>query len=192
VGGSLSGDYGELVGSALRAVAQLHSDTSRLLVDCEKHIGEGRKSIFGNWVTQDLTYNMRAEQWMAEGVFLYYPAGERSVDAITISFLEGSLKEPMFLIARIQYAGPENASTEEDEFALVKSLCKGWDLWYLYFRGEPLLNEVIEYRNAEKGRIELARAIAVPLYSIGSIEDVIQLRDRLCSKEAQGPHSAMA
>lgn len=188
----MSENYGELVGGALRAVAQLHSDTSRLLVDCEKRIGDGRKSIFGNWVTQDLTYNLRAQQWMAQGVFLYYPAGERSVDAITVSFLQDYSREPMFLIARIQYAGPENASTEEDEFAVVKSLCKGWDLWYLYFRGERLVNEVIEYRNAEKGRIELARAIAVPLYSIGSIEDVIQLRNRLCSEEGQAALSAMA
>jgi hypothetical protein len=187
----VSDNYGELIGGAIRAVAQLHNDTSRLLVDCEKRIGDGRKSIFGNWVTQDLTYNLRAERWMAEGVFLYYLAGERLADAITVTFLEKSLTEPMFLIARIRYADSEKTATEEDEFARVKSLCKGWDLWYLYFRGERLVDHVMEYRDAEKGRIESAKAIAVPLYSIRSIEDVVELRNRLCADE-ENADAAMA
>ena len=29
---------------ALKAVIKMHSDTSKLLIDCDKHIGAGRKS----------------------------------------------------------------------------------------------------------------------------------------------------
>jgi hypothetical protein len=189
--GKLTENYGELITGAMRAVAQMHSDTSRLLIDCDKHIARGRGSIFGNYATRDLTYNVRAAQWMADGVFRYYLAGSRNVEGVTVAFREDGATEPIFMIAQINYTGPATDVASDEQMAAVKSVCREWDIWHLFFNGSREMNKVIEYKDAEKGRIESARLIAVPLYSIRAIEDVIELGNRLCAGE-QGAASVAA
>jgi hypothetical protein len=170
-------EYGILINGAIRAVIRMHGDTSRLLLDCDKAIGKGRPSVFGSTATKELTYSVQAECWMASAVFRYYLAGSNRVEAVTVSFWEGSTPEPMFLLSQIQYRG-DNAL--KDELAGIKGTCDGWDVWRLYFKwGERTPDVVLTYDNVDGGRIESACLIAVPLYSINSIDQVVALNNRL-------------
>jgi hypothetical protein len=170
-------EYGALINDAVRAVAGMHGDTSKLLLDCDKHIGKGRTSVFGNFATKELTYAVQAEYWMACGVFRFYVAGSNRVEAVTVSFWEESAAEPMFLLAEIQYRCD---SAAEDGLTVIKEICDGWDAWYLYFDwGQRTPDVVLTYENVDDGRIESARLIAVPLFSIASIDQVVALRNRL-------------
>jgi hypothetical protein len=127
---------------------------------------------------------------MAEGVYHYYLVGAGLVDCITVVFFRASPPpdpcsgiEPLLLAARIQYAG----SRLGDDSASLKAICKEWDTYYLYFDwGEcRALGELLSYEKVQDGRIAWARLIAVPLFSIGSIEEVCQLMDRVRGEQAQ-------
>jgi len=67
----VTSDYGRQIMIALNAVRQLHSDTTRLLVDFGKKMGADWYSVFGNFATRELTYSVNTEFWMAEGVYRY-------------------------------------------------------------------------------------------------------------------------
>ena len=56
-------------------------------------------------------------------------------------------------------------------------------MWPLYFSwGEAKkLDEVVSYNGVDKGRIELAQLVAVPLFSITRIEDVTALMERVAT-----------
>jgi hypothetical protein len=175
----MDSDYGTQLGQALRAVARLHADTSKLLVDCDKYIGNGRKSLFGNYVTRDLTYNVKADFWMPEGVYRHYDAGGTVVDSITVTFFvplgagdPEIARQPLFQVGRTEY-NLANAGKGGD----LKSVCDPWDLWWLFFKGgpKPELGRVLECADAEKGRIVRSHYIAVPLVSVSSIEDATML-----------------
>jgi hypothetical protein len=47
-------EYGRLIDNAVRAVAQMHGDTSKLLVDCDKRIGRGRSSVLAAMLPRTL------------------------------------------------------------------------------------------------------------------------------------------
>ena len=161
-------EYGSKIAGALKAVVQMHSDTSKLLVDCDKHVGKGRSSVFGSYATKELTYNFQAKYWMAEAVYRYYQAGPSVVDGVTVAFFDAEAPiEPVLLVARIHYS--TNAKPKE------------WDIWNLYFAWDESekSGEVYLYAEADEGRIEWARLIAVPLFSIRRIEDVVELMDRV-------------
>lgn len=86
-----------------------------------------------------------------------------------IARMHKDTREPMFLLAQIRYSG--NSPAKE-----VKAVCKEWDVWNLYFKWGERRPEVIqEYENIDGGRIERAQLISVPLFSIGSIEQVTAL-----------------
>lgn len=175
-------EYGQKIAGALKAIITLHSDTSKLLCDCDKHIGKDRDSVFANYATRDLTYHVRASFWMAEGVYRYYDAGPRLVDGVTVTFFNREAEtEPLLKIARIQYSdtSPANGSDSKDEG--LRAFCKEWDIWSLFFRftEERRLGEILTFADADNGRIAWARLIAVPLFSIGRIEDVIELVGRV-------------
>src|SRR5580700_7523452 len=105
-------DYGALINGAVRAIVKMHGDTSKLLIDCDKRIGKGRTSVFGNSATRDLKYNVLAEYWMAQAVYRYYLISPNYVESVTVSFWEESTAEPMFLLAQIQYAS--NVALEDE------------------------------------------------------------------------------
>lgn len=58
-----------------------------------------------------------------------------------------------------------------------------WDLWYAYFKWSDrrVVDEVLVPAPQTKGRIEWAKVIAVPLYSVQSIDHVLQLLERVRS-----------
>lgn len=173
----MADEYGSRMNGAVHAVAQMHSDTSKLLIDCDRYVGKGRTSLFGNNATKDLTYSVQAECWMAYAVYRFYLTGRCQVDGVTVVFREKSIAEPMFLLSDIQY---RRDSAVEDELAATREVCDVWDLWSLYFEwGERTPEVVIKYGSLAGGRIESARLIAVPLYSISSIENVVDLAERL-------------
>ncbi len=163
-------DYGLQIGQALKAVARLHADTSKLLLDCDKHIGKRRRSVFGSFVTRDLTYNVKADFWMPEGVYRFYDAGSLMVDALTVTFFmpersgdPEAVPQSILTVGRIQYA--DSARTKGGD---VKSVCDPWDLWLAFFRGgsKPQFQTILEGADLADGRIAWACWIAVPLVSI--------------------------
>jgi hypothetical protein len=170
-------EQGQNIARALKAIAQLHSDTSRLLLDCDKYVGTGRPSVFGNYATRDLTYHVRAPWWMAEAVYRYYESDPQTADAVTVTFFSSSEEfEPLLLVGRIHYA-----KTSQGEVNALRQTCKEWDLWRLYFRSgvKQELGQVLEYNDMEEHRIAWARLLAVPLFSIHRIEDVCTLMSRV-------------
>ena len=81
-------EQGRNIASALMAVRNLHGDCGRLLRDCDKFIGRGRPSVFGSFVTKDLTYSVNSALWMAEGLYRYYDSGSLQVDGIGITLFK--------------------------------------------------------------------------------------------------------
>jgi hypothetical protein len=67
---------------------------------------------------------------MAEGVyqFYYHKPQPATVRGVTISFTEAKSEEPLLLVGEIEYAGNPTD---------VKSVCKEWDLWGVYFDWNP-------------------------------------------------------
>jgi hypothetical protein len=163
-------DYGKRINAALRAVEQMHSDCSRLLLDFDR-VMEGWKPIYGNFATRDLTYNVRAQRWMAEGVYrLYSHASLPSVvRGLTICFIGPDVEEPVLLVAEIKYSDSESE---------IKTICREWDMWQVYFdwAGERTNDKVISVANPDSDkRIRSALLVAKPLYSINSLDEVTEL-----------------
>jgi hypothetical protein len=167
-------EYGVKVGAALKAVLQLHTDTSKLLVDFDKKMS-GYSSVFGNFATSELTYHVRAEGWMASGVYRYYTKDKMPglVDGIMVCFLDSRLEEPMLLVAELKYHLESGAD--------IRQVCKPWDIWYLYFDWSSSTGdqEIIANADTDHGRIEWSKVKAVPLYTIHQIEDVKEILDEV-------------
>ena len=166
----MSEDYGKQINVALRAVEQMHSDCSRLLLEFDRKM-EGWKPIFGNYATRDLTYNVRAQRWMAEGVYRLYSNNAYSsmLHGLTISFIEANTDQPLLLVAEVRYA---------DKSSDIKTVCREWDLWGIFFDWgvQRNYNEVLSFTSIDPDkRIESARLIAKPLYSVKSVDEVAEL-----------------
>lgn len=165
----------------------MHSATSKLLQDFDKHAAWPSVSVFQNTATKDLTYATSAQYWMPEGVFRYLSCKDhpRLVEAITVCFLDDELEEPILLIGRLEYA--------EDPLQ-TRAMCDGWDLWFLYFpiragweHGVAAKCEVPADRAA---RILNATMISVPLYSITRTADVEGLLRGVRAISSHSPESA--
>jgi hypothetical protein len=170
----VSTEYGEKVASALRAVYQLHSDTSRLLVDSDnKRVGMGWTSVFGTVATSSISTTLRAECWMAEGVYRYYtkPPALDLVEGLLVSFFhfQEKSKEPVLAVAQIKYRAAAGSP--------IKDVCRAWDIWELYYKWNERqdLEKAIIFGPQDNGRIEWSKLLAVPLYSIKRVEDTEQL-----------------
>jgi len=165
-------EYGLKVGLALRAICQLHSDTSKLLVDFDKRqLRPNWYSVFENFATRDLTYHVKADFWMAEGVYRYYANDSipGNVEGLTVCFFNQvfpQYDEPLLLLAHIKYRFDQNLQ--------IKQVCDPWDIWKLFFdfRDDRALDEILYAQNAGSGRIAFASLLAVPLYGIRNLEDV--------------------
>ncbi len=174
--------YGIKVQNAINAVQQLHTDTSKLLQQCDDTIGEGKDSVFGSYATKDRTYSYNAKMWMAYGVYRYYSTPARPgrassqhglVDAVTAVFVpddEQNIPEPLFIVGQIEY---------QDQG------WDGWDLWSGFFDwngNKQELNKVIHPKELDKeimARIKNMKLIAVPLYQIKKIDKVEKLMKRV-------------
>lgn len=173
-------EYGERIGHAVMAVRQMHSDVSRLLQDCDGTIGKGKPSLFGNSVTRELTYQLRATEWMAQGVYRYWDASEELpglVVAVTVAFFfsQPNLpKEPVLILGQLKYAVETDGS--------AKGICKEWDLWEAFSRlpqEHRKLGVVLSAAYENPSHVEWAKLTAVPLYEIASMNDVQALLERV-------------
>jgi hypothetical protein len=174
-------EQGQKIAGALKAIIRMHSDTSKLLIDCDKHIGRNRKSIFGSYATRELTWNVQADYWMAHSVYRYYEEGPSLVDGVHITFFHaGREMEPVLKVARIAYKPG------------VSEPFDSWDIWWLYFEHleQKELGSVLECADADEGRIAWARLIAVPLFSIARIEDVTVLMNRVIASSTRSNRHA--
>ena len=165
--------YGRQVGTALRAVLQLHSDTSRLLVDCDR-IFKG-ESIFGNNATRELTYHVSARSWMAGGVYRFYrdPSDPRIAWGVTVCFIDNGnvddLPEPTLIVGRIEYAMTDNKPAD----------CKCWDLWNQYEKSDGFESVQMISNPDDDQRMERIWFQSGPLYSVNSIEDIEGIKKKI-------------
>jgi len=114
-------DYGKKMGHAIMAVAKMHGQVSQLFSDCDSLFPD-YESVFANIATRDLTYNVRADHWMADGVFRYWFQSGHSVPAITAIFYHDGQEEPLLLVGCIDYTDVNSQN--------LKERCNSWDLWW--------------------------------------------------------------
>ena len=169
-------DYGPKMGLALKAVATMHSQVSRLLSDCDGLFPD-YESVFGNYATSELTYHVKADFWMAEGVYRYWFQQGQSLLGLMAMFhgREGKPEQPLFVVGRIDYIDITSQN--------VKQRCNGWHLWRAmtdWAPQPPRLGEVIDLSDPNsEGTIQNMRLIAVPLFQIENLDDVRMLFGRL-------------
>lgn len=169
----MSESYGKKIAMALRAVRQLHGDTSKLLVDYDKtRIAEGCYSVFKN-VTQELSYSVNAPYWMAQYVYRYYAKKSTPglVEGLTVCFFRENIDEPILATAQIQY-----------RLAGDTLPCDAWDIWYLFFEppGEcKPLGKVHTCHRFVRDTVDWGKVLASPLFSIRRIEDVEQMLEQV-------------
>ena len=162
-------DYGKKMGQALKAVATMHSQVSQLLSDCDSLFPD-YESVFGNIVTSELTRHVKANFWMAEGVYRYWFRQGQSLLGVTAMFheWEAKLEQPLFVVGCIDYLDITSQN--------VKQRCTGWHLWWAvmdWAPQPPRLGEVIDLSDPDgKGAIQNMRLIAVPLFQIENLDDV--------------------
>src|ERR1700683_4442669 len=89
----MNDEYGKKMSVALAAVRRMHKDVSKLLVDADRTIGQGKKSIFEKAATSGLSKKFDTPNWMARFSYrYYYSAAEKTdsvlVDAITVWFFD--------------------------------------------------------------------------------------------------------
>ena len=174
----MSEQYGKRVGQALRAVHQLHSDSSRLLLDMDRAM-HGWKSVYDSTVTNDIPYTTGKDRYMAEGLFRHYYQNQEMnfVVALNLCFFDSedpTLDEPILVAAELNY----------DSQSTAKDTSRAWDPWNAFFIwGErPKLHDVFVVTSPESFEREVAgNAIAVPLYDVTSTDYVKGLLANICT-----------
>ncbi len=190
--GDVTDDYGRRVGMALKAVRQLHADASRLLLDCDGTIGKGLQVCpKGNVVTGDMS-TVVGGTWMAEGAYRYYAAPTDNepgrVDGVCLCFIGEAVAadEPVLIVGQVDYRLPEGQD--------IQKVWSAWDLWFLFTDncqdrtyGHVLSAGPITWKKENK-TFDGFRLIAVPLYSIMSMGDIVVLMDKVrAATPAAGP-----
>jgi len=169
-------DYGKKMGQALKAVATMHSQVSQLLSDCDGLFPD-YEPVFGNIVTSMLTWHLKADFWMARGVYRYWFLQGKAVPGVTAVFRSRvvELEEPLFIVGCIDY--PDITSQN------IKQRCDGWHLWAAlrdWAPKPPPLSEVINLSDPDgKGTMRNIKLIAVPLFQIENLNDVSTLFKRI-------------
>lgn len=155
--------WGVQMARALRAVREMHSDASRLLLDLDRGL-LGYKSVYGSFATMDLSYDIKRGMFMAEGLLRHWveSSAKDTVVAVNIAFWDETAKiiEPMFIAAKLLYLEPVPTTPDRS---------KAWDPWsaYLSWTTDRKPWELLEAAPPQK-RADLLRVVtfAVPLSSI--------------------------
>ena len=189
-----STNYGKKIGQAIDAIRKMHAQVSQLMVDCDG-LFQDYSSVFGSYATRELTYNVRAESWMADGVYRYWYRTDGPVIAITVIFFRPDNKvqreEPLLIVGQIDY--------NEFDPKHPKEKCSEWDLWWSLtdWGTQPFcldqIREIIKPDDKQLDRITRVVAIAVPLFSIENFADVKELFHRIeigNKTTKQGKHSS--
>ena len=176
-------DCGPRIYEALKAVAAMHRDTSRLLVDCDQLFSDSTP-VFGNYATADLSYHVGAEVWMAEGVYRFWRRkSEETVSGVTAILYDRKqrIEQPLFVVGQLSYV----AGGEEE----MSKICNRWDLWNAVLEWPPQLpelNAMHTLASPKEHRECLGKIIfeVAPLYSIDSLEAVREMF-RHCGVDTQ-------
>jgi hypothetical protein len=164
-------DYGRQIGQAFAAIRQLHHDVNRLLTDVAAKLGDGRTN--GTSVITGTSWLLnQPAKWMPHYLTLTSAGGTLSpgeVELVTVSFSEegAHLKEPHLILGRVRYKVPPDV--------------KLWDLGPACFVwGAPLEPGVVKrVTPPSPDRIECVTFVAVPLFDITSVDDVLTLMERV-------------
>jgi hypothetical protein len=118
---------------------------------------------------------------MPDGVYRYLSCKSEPtlIEAAMVCFVSPRLEEPALILARLKY---------QDTEAGLRTVCKEWDLWYLFFDwnqgwedGKPMNCSV---PTPDNDRIQWVRAVHVPLYSVTSMDMIRDYLERLRSHSA--------
>src|ERR1035438_3203857 len=176
----MNDDYGPNLGKALQAVHQMHVDVAKLMLMLDKELG--RKSILVR-ITDQAKFSVNRDIWMPEGMHRIYavPQIPGRVEGITTVFLDlhgEPVTEPLLLVGQAQFDCP----IAEDLKSTLMENENVWCLWTGYLRWQ----EEHEYGNVVRidapptddetdKKLRWVQVIAVPLYSISSVRDVMKL-----------------
>ena len=151
--------------AALKAVRQMHADSSRLLLDLDRAM-VGYKPVYGSVATMDLSYDIKRGAYMSEGLLRHWVRHSEPNQVIAVNLVfwddNANVEEPLFIAAKLLYA--ESLSNTPDRN-------KAWDPWYAYLNWMPkrMVGIVTEGKPHAK-RTDLLRVASVgaPLASISS------------------------
>jgi hypothetical protein len=185
--GDVSDDYGQRVGMALKAVRQLHEDASRLLSDCDRVLAKGKRVCTRTYAATGGMSSLLNGSWMAKGAYRCYAAAPDKqpglVEAVCLCFFGEIVArdEPLLIAGQISY--------RLDAGQGLADVCDGWDLWYLFANDCPerrydevLWSGPLTWQEGGKS-FDGFRLLAVPLYSIKSLDDVVALMNRVRAAE---------
>ena len=171
---TLGTDNGKLMGSAIKAVLDMQSDCVKMFRDLDKQLElSDLRQISGNTITTGLGSSITSPGlYLSQYLYrLYAPRGSlQSVLGINICFHDHNVKryfiEPLFIAANISYE-----ATQTDEALAVKS----WDPWaaYLDWNQDRTFGTALDVNPGRSGISKIA-VVAVPLYSITSIEVAVR------------------
>jgi hypothetical protein len=175
----MSDGYGKKIGQAIRAVQQMHSDSSRLLLDLDR-IMHGWECLYGAYVANDIPSTVARGRFMAEGLYRHYslPQHPTRVVALNLCFFDATkpslLAEPLLVAAELNYElqGP------------MKSAGREWDPWTAFFGwiDRPNDGELITLESPECFPRKLsARLLASPLYDVKGSDHLRELIAKVCS-----------
>ena len=115
--------WGKQMTAALKAVRQMHADSSRLLLDLDR-VMVGYKPVYGSVVTMDLSYDIKRGAYMSEGLLRHWVRSSEpnQVIAVNLAFWDDNadVEEPLFIAAKLVYAEP---------LSTVPDRNRAWDPW---------------------------------------------------------------
>ena len=148
-------NYGKDIKHCLDAVAQLHQDCKKLLIDLDEFMdNKGRETITGSYATRDLSWSVNSGFWMAEGLYRFYakkseekPGNIRDkqnndifgATIILCSKKPGEnkkIEEPILIAGIIQFS---------DEYEFMGKIPDEWYLWdaVLGWDSEEFVTDVV-------------------------------------------------
>ena len=170
-------ENGKLMGSAIRAILDMQSDCIKLFRDLDKELElKDLQAISGNVITTGLGSSINTPGlYLAEYLYrLYAPKhSKHHVLGVNICFHNYTSKkyfaEPLFIAANVRYD-----PTQADEPLATKC----WDPWaaFLDWNSDRSLGNVLDL-SPRRPTIKKIVVVAVPLYSITSIQDAIETVD---------------
>ena len=167
-------ENGKLMGLAIKAILDLQSDCIKLFRDLDKELELGDlQAISGNTITTGLGSSITSPGlYVAQYLYrLYAPEDSKHhVLGVNICLHDHNSKryfaEPLFIAANVRYD-----PTLADESLATRS----WDPWaaFLDWNSDRSYGKVLDVPPG-RSTIEKIVVVAVPLYSITSIQAAIQ------------------
>ena len=166
-------ESGKLMGRAIKAVLEMQSDCIKLFRDLDKQLElNDLQQISGNTITTGLGSSIATPGlYLAQYLYrLYAPRDSRhhvlGVNICLHNYANRYFAEPLFIAANVRYD-----PAQSDESLATRS----WDPWaaYLDWNSDTSYGRVLEV-SPFRSTIQKIVVVAVPLYSISSIQVAIE------------------